>query len=100
MMSTPAAIVHLLLGVDLNLVTYARKQTLNLKALVLNQLIPSLNSTLSLTVTDPRDYYYFDFQTVNVTAKIVGEYSFTWSIPNTAGTYVAEVSLVPAKLTT
>jgi hypothetical protein len=57
------------------------------------------NSTLALTVTGPGNYYYFDFQPVNVTADAVCEYSFTWSIPNVSGTYVVEVGLVPAQLT-
>jgi hypothetical protein len=66
---------------------------------VLNQLGPPLNSTLTLTVTGPSGYHYFDFQTVNVTADSVWEYSFTWNVPNVAGTYVAEVGLVPPQLT-
>jgi len=52
-----------------------------------------------LTVTGPGDYYYFDFQTINVAADAVGEYSFTWNVPAVAGTYVVEVSLVPPRLT-
>ena len=64
-----------------------------------NQLNPHLESTLTLTVTGPGNYYYFDFQTVNMTTDTVGEYSFTLSTPNVAGTYVMEVSLVPAQLT-
>ena len=65
---------------------------------VFNQLNPHLESTLTLTVTGPGNYYYFDFQTVNMTTDTVGEYSFTLSTPNVAGTYVVEVSLVPAQL--
>ena len=66
---------------------------------VFNQLNPHLESTLTLTVTGPGNYYYFDFQTVNMTTDTVNEYSFTSSTPNVAGTYVMEVSLVPAQLT-
>jgi subtilase family serine protease len=91
--------VHLLLGVDPNLAAYVRGQSLNFGVTVLNQLDSSLNSTLTLTVTGPGNYYYFDFQTINVTANTVGQYSFAWSIPNVAGTYVVEVGLVPAQLT-
>ena len=29
----------------------------------------------------------------------VGEYRFSWSIPDVAGTYVVEVGVVPAQLT-
>ncbi|MGD0644661.1 MAG: S53 family peptidase [Candidatus Bathyarchaeia archaeon] len=91
--------VHLLLGKDPNLVTYKRGQSLNLDVTVLNQLNPALNSTLTLTVTGLMNYYYYDFQAINVTANTVGAYSFTWSIPNVSGTYVVEVGLVPAQLT-
>jgi hypothetical protein len=66
---------------------------------VLNQLCPALTSTLTLTVTGPNNYYYYDFQSINVTVNSVGEYSFTWTTPGTAGTYVVEVGLVPAQLT-
>jgi hypothetical protein len=36
---------------------------------------------------------------MSVTADAVNEYSFTWDIPDVAGTYVVEASLVPAVLT-
>jgi hypothetical protein len=76
-----------------------RGQSLNLGVTVLNQLNPALNSTLTLTVTGPKNYFYYDFQAINVTANTVGAYSFTWSIPNVSGPYVVEVGLVPAQLT-
>jgi hypothetical protein len=52
-----------------------------------------------LTVTGPNGYYYYDFQGINVAANSVNEYTFTWKVPGAAGTYVVEVSLIPAKLT-
>ena len=91
--------VHLLLSVSPNQAQYSRAEPLTFTVDVLNQLNPTLNSTLSMTITGPNGYSYFDFQTVNVTADTVSEYSFTWSIPNVAGTYVVEVSLVPPQLT-
>jgi subtilase family serine protease len=94
---TPA--VHLLLGVDPRLATYSKGQSLNLKVTVLNQLKTVLNSTLALTVTGPGNYYYYDFQPVNVTANAVSDYSFAWKVPNLAGKYVVEVGLVPPRLT-
>jgi subtilisin family serine protease len=97
--STPTASVQLLLGVDPNMTFYARGQSLNLMVKVLDQLNPTLNSTLSLTVTGPGNYNYFDFQKINVTADTIGEYSFIWNTPNVAGVYVVEVGLVPAQLT-
>jgi parallel beta-helix repeat protein len=94
-----SADVHLLLSVNPGQVAYARNQLLTLDVSVLNQLNPSFNSTLTLTVTGPGGYYCFDFQTVKVTANAVGEYAFSWTVPNVAGTYYVEVGLVPLELT-
>jgi hypothetical protein len=93
------ATVHLLLTAEPNQATYKRSQSVTFAVSVLNQLNPSLDATLTLTVTGPGSYYYFDFLVVNVTADAVGEYSFTWDIPNVKGTYVVEASLVPPMLT-
>jgi len=54
---------------------------------------------LALTVTGPGAYYHYDFQPIALAANEVKDYSFSWAIPQTAGTYVAEVGLVPAQLT-
>jgi parallel beta-helix repeat protein len=91
--------VHLLLTVNPGQSTYVGNQSLTLDVSVLDQSNASLNSTLTLTVTGPGGYYYFDFQTVNVTATAVADYRFTWNVPNVAGTYYAEVGLVPPQLT-
>jgi hypothetical protein len=93
------ATLHLLLTEDPSQATYAEGQSVTLTVDVLNQLNPSLKSALTLTVTGPGNYYYFDFQTINVTANSVGEYSFTWNVPAVAGTYVVEAGLVPPRLT-
>ena len=66
---------------------------------VLNQLSPSLNSSLTLTVTGPSGYYLYDFQPIAVAANETKDYSFSWVVPDVAGTYVVEVGLVPAQLT-
>jgi hypothetical protein len=66
---------------------------------VFNLLNPALESTLSLTVSGPGDYWYFDFDRISVAADVVGVYSFGWRVPDVAGTYVVEVSLVPPQLT-
>jgi len=79
--------------------SYMRGQTITLAVNVFNQLNPPLESTLTLTVTGPDSYYYYDFQAINVTADTVAECSFIWSIPNVAGTYVVEVGLAPAQFT-
>ena len=97
--SSTSQTVHLLLTVDPNQSTYTRNQPVTLRVDVLNQLDPPLDSTLTLTVTGPGDYYYFDFQSINVKADAVGEYSFTWNVPALAGTYVVEAGLVPSRLT-
>jgi hypothetical protein len=91
--------INLLLVTPQNQATYQKGQTVNSEVEVFNQLNPPLQSTLTLTVTGPGNYNYFDFQTINLTANAVNEYSFTWNIPNVAGTYVVSISLVPAQLT-
>ncbi len=91
--------VHLLLNSEPSGATYSMGQSVTFRVTVFNQLNPPLNSTLTLTVTGPNNYYYYDFQSINVAADTVGEYGFSWSIPNVAGTYVMEVSTVPAALT-
>jgi hypothetical protein len=93
------ATVHLLLSEEPAVATYAEGQSVTLTVDELNELNLSLSSTLTLTVTGPKGYCYFDFQSINVTADAVGEYSFTWNVPAVAGTYVVEASLVPMQLT-
>ena len=78
---------------------YNKGQLVTLIVNVLNQLNPPLDSALTLTVTGPGNYYYYDFQSINVGADSVSEYSFVWSAPVVIGTYAVEVSLVPAQLT-
>jgi subtilisin family serine protease len=97
--SSPVPSTYLVLTVQPSQASYARGQSLTFTVDVLNQLNPALASTLTLTVTGPAGYYYFDTQNASVATNSVGEYNFTWSIPNVAGTYVAEVSLIPAQLT-
>jgi len=91
--------VHLLLTEDPAEATYAEGQSVTFTVDVFNQLSQPLNSTLTLTVTGPGGYYYFDFQTMKVKANAVGEYSFIWNVPAVAGTCVVEVSLIPPQLT-
>jgi dipeptidyl aminopeptidase/acylaminoacyl peptidase len=90
---------HLLLSVQPNQDIYAKGQSLTLSVTVLNQLNPALEGILTLTVSGSGKYGYFDFQTINVTVDAARDYSFEWNIPDVAGTYVVEVSLVPAQLT-
>jgi hypothetical protein len=97
--SSPKPSPYLLLTVQPSQASYAMGQSLTLTVDVLNQLNPSLVSTLTLTITGPTGYYYFDTQNVSVAANSIGEYNFTWTIPNVAGTYVVEASLIPAQLT-
>jgi hypothetical protein len=91
--------VHLLLTVDPAQGTYVRGQSVTFTVNVFNQLDPVLGSSLTLTVTGPGDYGYFDVQPVSVLAGTVGEYTFCWVVPDVAGTYVVEVELVPTQLT-
>jgi nitroreductase len=91
--------VYLGLTVEPDQVTYLRGESLSLVVNVFNQLNPELNSTLTFTVTGPSGYYDFDFQSVNVAADSVGEYSFSWVVPNVGGIYVVEIGLIPPSLT-
>ena len=91
--------IALLLTTSPNQASYLRGQPVTLTVNVFNQLNPRLESTLTLSVTGPDNYSYFDFQTTNVAADTVGEYSFKWIIPYVAGTYVVDVGLAPAHLT-
>lgn len=96
---SPRQDVHLLLTVEPDQASYMSGQSVDFVVNVFNQLSPALESTLTLTVTGSSGYYFFDFQTISVAADAVSEFSFSWDIPDVAGTYVVEVSLVPTQLT-
>jgi hypothetical protein len=85
---------NLLLMTVPNQGSYSGRQNVAFNVDVFNQRSSALNSTLTLSVSGPDGYGYFDFQNVAVLAKSVGEYSFVWRTPQTAGTYVVEVELV------
>jgi len=97
--SAPNRKTPLILGVEPSQSVYAKGQSLNLKVTVFNELNPALESTLALSVTGPGGYYQYDFQPVAVGANEIKDYSFNWVIPDVAGTYMVEVSLVPMQLT-
>lgn len=88
--------VYLLLTVEPSQATYFGGQELTFAVNVFNLLNPPFESTL--TVTGPGDYYVFDFERIGVAADAVGEFGFGWVVPDVAGTYVVEVSLVPPLL--
>jgi subtilisin family serine protease len=90
--------VHLLLNVEPSGV-YVRGQSLTLQIMVFNELNPAFESPLALTINGPGGYYHYDFQPVDVGADENKDYSFSWVIPDVAGTYIVEVGLVPAQLT-
>ncbi len=90
---------HLLLSVQPNQVTYTKGKSATFAVTVLNQLNPALDGILTLTITGPGDYYYFDFQKINVAAQAVCEYNFDWDTPASVGRYVVEACLVPPQLT-
>ena len=91
--------VNLLLTAGVNQPAYATHQPVTFTVDVFNELNPSLQSTLTLTVTGPNGYYFYDFQPINVASGANGEYSFDWIAPNAAGAYVVETSLAPSLLT-
>jgi hypothetical protein len=94
-----APTTNLLLTIEPNQVKYTSGQTVDLIVTAFNQLNPAFNSTLTLTVTGPSSYYYFDFQPITVAADTTSEHGFSWTIPDFGGTYVVEVSLIPPQLT-
>jgi serine protease len=90
---------HLLLSVSPSQINYAAGQSITLGVTVFNEFKLPLDSTLTLTVTGPSGYYVYDFQPIKVEADEIEDYSFKWAIPDSAGRYIVEVSLVPAQLT-
>jgi len=94
----PKPASSLLLTILPNQSSYVKGQSVALTVNVFNQLNSALDSTLTLTITGPEKYEYFDFQTVSVAAVSVGEYRFNWIIPNVAGSYVMETDLIPPQL--
>jgi len=93
--------VYLLLIVEPTQTTYSVGDTITFRVHVFNQNNPALDSTLTLAVTGPGEYYYFDFQRISVAADAIAEYTFSWEIPAYAvtATYRVEVELVPPQLT-
>ena len=91
--------VHLLLTMVPNQATYTKGRSVTISVNVFNKLNTRLDSTLSLTVTGPNNYYYLDFEPINVAANSLSEISFSWNIPNLGGTYFVETNLIPSQLT-
>jgi subtilisin family serine protease len=91
--------VHLVLAADPSETQYVSGQSLALTVTVFNEMNPAFNSTLTLTITGPDGYYFYDFQPVAVAAGEVQDYSFSWVVPDIAGRYVVETGLVPPQLT-
>jgi hypothetical protein len=90
---------HLLLRITPTLDVFEKGQSLTFSATVLNQMSPKQETTLALSIIGPADYSFYGFQSINVPASGVDEYSFSWRIPETAGTYIVEVGLAPSQLT-
>jgi serine protease len=91
--------VYLLLSVEPFEAAYFGGEALTFSVDVFNLLNPGFEGTLAWSVTGPGDYYVFDFERVIVAADAVDEFSFSWVVPDVAGTYVVEVCLVPPQLT-
>ena len=89
---------YLLLSVEPNQATYTLGQSLTFTVNVFSEFDFS-DVSLTFTVTGPGEYYVFDFERINMAADAVREYSFEWTVPDVAGTYVVEVCLVPPLLT-
>jgi hypothetical protein len=90
--------LYLTLSVEPSQAAYTPGQSLTLDVTVLNEASSYVNSTLTLSITGPRGYGYFDFDRINATVGF-SDCSFSWTVPGVAGTYVVGVSLVPVQLT-
>ena len=99
LISTSNQTAHLMLYADPDQAAYVRGQSLILKVTMFNGLDLAFGSVLTITVTGPSGYSFYDFQPISATANSVGEYSFTWNTPNIPGTYVVEAGLAPSSLT-
>ena len=91
--------IYLLLTTNPTQGSYSSGQTVLFTINVFNQLDPSLETSLTLTITGPNNYGYFDVQPIDVKAGTVGQYSFNWIVPNPSGKYVVELELAPTLLT-
>ena len=91
--------VYLLLTVEPNRAVYSKGQALTVCVTVFNDNGPALESSLTLTATGPEKYGFYDMQPVSVAAGEVREYSFSWDVPDVAGSYMVEASVVPPQLT-
>jgi peptidoglycan/xylan/chitin deacetylase (PgdA/CDA1 family) len=91
--------VNLLLNAEPSHATHGKGHQVTFGITVFNQLNPALDSTLTIAITGPDGYHFSDFQPISVTANAIEKYSFTWTAPNTAGTYTVEASLAPSLLT-
>ena len=90
--------VYLILNTEPS-TTYSSGQQVSLTVTVMNQQNPKLETTLSFTITGPGGYVFYDFQPISTSANGITEYVFNWVVPNVAGTYMVETSLVPTQLT-
>jgi hypothetical protein len=95
---SPRYYLYLMLSVDPDKATYPQGQSITFDVSVLNELSSSVNSTLTLSVTGPGGYGYFDFDRIKAKSGL-SEHSFDWTVPDVPGTYVVEVSLIPLQLT-
>ena len=91
--------VYILMTAEPTPESFSKGQTVTLVASVFNCMNPALESSLSLAITGPDGYGYFDVQPIRVAAGSVGECCFVWAIPDVAGKYVVEVGLAPSLLT-
>jgi hypothetical protein len=91
--------IYLLLTTNPAQGSFSSGQTVIFTVNVFNQLDPRLETSLTLTITGPSNYGYFDVQPIDVKAGTVGQYSFNWIVPNPSGKYVVELELAPSMLT-
>jgi peptidoglycan/xylan/chitin deacetylase (PgdA/CDA1 family) len=91
--------IYLQLTTNPNQNQYLKGQTMIFTINVFNEQDPLLETSLLLTITGPKNYGYLDVQPISVKAGTVGQYSFTWIVPNISGKYVIEIELTHTILT-
>jgi phenolic acid decarboxylase len=91
--------IYLQLNAGIGQSTYSPQQAVTFTVDLFNGFNSSLQSTLTLTITGPNGYYFYDFQPINLTRGENGECTFDWTVPNVAGTYIVETGLTPTLLT-
>lgn len=76
--------------------TASRGRLVSLSITVFNPTSPALNANVTVQITGPSNYVYFDVVQVHVAASLQLTTYYDWTVPNQAGTYSVTVGLLSA----